>query len=145
MIIRKIKTVFTTPLYRWGLLIRVLGLSIEAWYLDRFNPKIMRPEKILNDGGLSEPKSEPEIQRIRDIAWVIRKVSRVTPWENVCRHQAWQAAKLLHESGLKFQYVVGAKKNATGIVDGHSWVISANRFVSGRCKVSEYKIINKYG
>ena len=145
MIIRKIKTVFTTPLYRWGLLFQVLRLSFESWYLDRYNPNVMRPENFQNNSGLSEPKTESEIQRIRDIAWAIRKVSRVTPWENVCRHQAWQAAKLLHESGLKFQYVVGAKKNTSGIVDGHSWVISANRFVSGRCKVSEYQIINKYG
>ena len=143
MILRKLKTALRTPPYKYGLLFRVLGLSIEAWYLDRYRARDFRPERWLSLE-LRQPESDSDIQRVRDIAWAIRVVSKIIPWENVCRHHAWQGAVLMSQSGLAFNYFVGAKKGSTGGLDGHSWILSANRFVSGRCNVSEYTVVQQF-
>jgi hypothetical protein len=143
MILRKLKTALRTPPYKYGLLVRVLGLSVQAWYLDRFGRAEFRPERWLSPE-LRQPESDTEIQGIRDIAWAIQVVSKITPWENVCRHQAWQGAVLMSRSGLAFNYFVGAKKGSTGGLDGHSWILSANRFVSGRCNVREYTVVQQF-
>lgn len=140
---RKLKTVLNTPPRKWILLGRVLRLSAQAWYIDHNKPGKFRPEQWL-DATHREPVSDDEIQQIRDVAWAIRKISMISPWENVCRHQAWQAAVLLNKSGLKFRYFVGAKKSTSGQIDGHSWIISGNRFVSGRCNVNEYTIVQQF-
>jgi hypothetical protein len=143
VILRKINTAFRMPPRKWGLLFRVLGLSLQAWYLDRYNHQVFKPESRLKMD-LREPDSDADILKVRDIAWAIRSVAKITPWLNVCRHQAWQASVLLSESGLKFVYFIGAKKNDSGAMDGHSWIISANRFVSGRCNVRDYHIIKQF-
>ena len=131
------------PPGKWVLLFQVLGLSLQARYLDRFRKAEFRPERWLS-ASLREPISDADIQRVRDIAWAIRVISKLTPWSNVCRHQAWQAAVLMSRSGLTFTYFIGAKKNHSGMIEGHSWILSAHRFISGRCNVSEYKILNQY-
>ena len=143
MIVRKINTALRMPPRKWMLLFQVLGLSVQAWYLDRFRATEFRPERWLNES-LREPDSEADIQRVREIAWAIRVIAKWTPWTNVCRHQAWQGAVLMSRSGFRFKYFIGAKKNPEGVLEGHSWIISANRFVSGRCNVSEYRILNQY-
>lgn len=143
MTLRKLKTALKTPPHKWMLLGHVLGLSIQAWYLDRFRAREFRPERWLSPE-LRQPESDADIQRVRDIAWAIRVVSKITPWTNVCRHQAWQGAVLMSKSGLAFNYFVGVKKGSTGSLDGHSWILSANRFVSGRCNVTEYTILARF-
>ena len=143
VILRKLHTAFRTPPYKYGLLIRVLGLSVQAWYLDRYRTRDFRPERWLSPE-LRQPDSDADVQCVRDIAWSIRVVSKITPWENVCRHQAWQGAVLMNQAGLAFDYFVGAKKGSTGGLDGHSWILSANRFVSGRCNVSEYTVVQQF-
>lgn len=143
MITRKLKTALKTPPHKWMLLGYVLGLSIQAWYLDRFRARDFRPERWLSPE-LRLPESDSDIQRVRDIAWAIRVVSKITPWENVCRHQAWQGAVLMSRSGLAFNYFVGAKKGEFGSLDGHSWILSANRFVCGRCNVREYTVLHQF-
>ena len=143
VIIRKFNTVLRMPLRNWILLFQVLGLSLQARYLDRFRASEFRPERWLS-ASLREPEFDTDIQRVRDIAWAIRIVSRLTPWTNVCRHQAWQGAVLISRSGFAFDYFVGAKKSDHGVMEGHSWILSANRFVSGRCNVREYRVLNQY-
>jgi hypothetical protein len=143
MLIRKLKTALSTPPRKWVLLVHVLGLSMQAWFLDKFKARKFRPERWLTPE-LRQPESDTDIQRVRDIAWAIRVVSKVTPWLNVCRHQAWQAAVLMSKYGLRFSYYVGAKKGEKTLLDGHSWVLSANRFVSGRCNVREYTVIQAF-
>lgn len=143
MILRKLNTAFRTPPYKYGLLVRVLGLSVQAWYLDQYRARDFRPERWLSPE-LRQPESDSDIQCVRDIAWAIRVVSKITPWQNVCRHQAWQGAILMSRSGLAFNYFVGAKKGESGGLDGHSWILSANRFVSGRCNVSEYTVVQQF-
>jgi len=144
MMLRKLKTALRTPPRKWALLGHVLGLSMQAWYMDKYNAREFRPERWLSPE-LREPMSDSDIQCVRDIAWAIRVVSKITPWMNVCRHQAWQGAVLMSRSGLRFSYFVGAKKGDKMLLDGHSWVLSANRFVSGRCNVREYTVIQEFG
>lgn len=143
MIFSKFRTALRTPPKKYFLLIKVLRLSLHAWYLDRFAPAQFRPELQLV-AGLKKPKSDKDIQCVKNIAWAIRVVSKLTPWTNVCRHQAWQGAVLLNQSGFSFLYSVGTKKNSAGVLEGHSWILSANRFISGRCNVGDYVVLNKY-
>lgn len=143
MNLRRIKTAFRIPPRRYVLLVRVIGLSVQAWYMDRFKPGVFLPERWL-DASLRIPSTDSDISRIKDISWAIRIAASITPWENVCRHQAWQGAIMLNRYGISFSYFVGAKKSPEGKVEGHSWILAGNRFVSGKCNVREYTILKQF-
>lgn len=82
-----------------------------------------------------------QLEKVRDIAAAIELGRKYIPWKNQCRHQAWQAAVLLRRSGIPYSYHVGIKKRENNAVEGHAWVLVGERFVSGRCKLSEYREI----
>ncbi len=111
--------------------------------MDKNQPSKFLPENWLHDS-LRQPTTIQDVSRIKDISWAIRIGASITPWENVCRHQAWQAAILLNHYGIAFHYVIGAKKNQEGKIEGHSWILADNRFVSGRCNVREYTILKQF-
>lgn len=127
------------------LIIRVLFLSAYSNLADKFRPGCLRPEDYLPDQDVELLDESDQIQYIKDVAYTIGLADRFVPWENVCRHQAWQAAYLLGKKNIPFNYYVGARKNDDGKVDGHSWVICCRRFISGKCNPDDYKIIRSAG
>ena len=78
----------------------------------------------------------------REIARAIGIGVKYIPWENKCRHQSWQAIKLLVYYNIPFSYYVGVKKINSGKREGHSWVKSGDRFIAGFCNTADYILIN---
>ncbi len=77
----------------------------------------------------------------KDIAFAIELGRKYIPWKNLCRHQAWQAVYLLQKAGIPFTYHVGVKINEPKRGEGHAWVMVNGKFISGKCRVSDYKEI----
>lgn len=76
-----------------------------------------------------------------DIFWSIYRVKRIVPWENVCRHQAYQAMILCIRYSISYEIFIGFKRNSeTDEIEGHAWVISNKIFLAGNCIPSEYII-----
>lgn len=92
----------------------------------------------------SNPKelNVSEFSLLQDIQWAVKNVSRIIPWECVCRHQAYLATIFCRVLNIKYTIVVGTKINKEKqIVEGHVWTISDGVFLSGACNVNEYTII----
>ncbi|GHB36983.1 lasso peptide biosynthesis B2 protein [Mongoliitalea lutea] len=137
----KLKSFFGVSYRRKYLFAWVVWLSIQKkiyeWmkspkasseFLCRHTPK----KAIIQSNGI-------DVGLVKDIAFAIHLGSKYIPWENVCRHQAWQAIKILNSYHIPHVYHVGVKKFPQ--IEGHSWVKVGDRFVSGACKESEYQLL----
>ena len=93
----------------------------------------------------SSLKSKTDKEIAEDIGWSIYKVSRFTPWENVCRHQAYQAMILCRCYKIPYEISVGFKKNPeTGEIEGHAWTVSSGLMITGFCQPQDYIIQTVY-
>ena len=87
------------------------------------------------------PVNQADGQLISDIRWAIFKVNRYVPWENVCRHQAYQALCLCRCYKIPCKIFVGFRKNKeTGQIEGHAWTLINEEFVTGFCDPDEYTV-----
>lgn len=87
-----------------------------------------------------EKSDEVDMQLVSDISFAIRIMSKYTPWQNVCRHQAYQAKILCNFYKIPYTIYVGFKKNADGVIEGHAWTIVNEQFITGFCRVEEYVV-----
>lgn len=81
---------------------------------------------------------------IKDISFAIRVIGKYTPWENVCRHQAYQAMILCRFYQIPYQIFVGFKKGDEGKIEGHAWAVVNGEIITGLCKVEDYIVQNVF-
>ena len=81
---------------------------------------------------------------VKDIRWSIFVVNKYIPWENLCRHQAFQAKILLNSFNIPYYIYVGFQKNDEGTVVGHAWTVASELMITGFCDPNEYLITNIY-
>lgn len=93
---------------------------------------------------LSMKEGTKEAIVVGDIAFALRTISKYVPWENKCRHQAYQAKLLLSYYSIPCQIFVGFKINEDNAVEGHAWTMAQGKMVSGLCDPTEYKILTVY-
>jgi hypothetical protein len=79
-----------------------------------------------------------DIFLLNDIRFAIEAVNKIVPWENVCRHQAFQAMLLCKLYKIPYQIFVGFKKNNDGKIEGHAWTVVDNQIITGFCDTNEY-------
>lgn len=78
---------------------------------------------------------------VRDITFAIRTVAKYIPFENVCRHQAYQAKLLCKRYTIPYQIFVGFKKSVeSGKIEGHAWTVVQDELITGFCNPTEYTI-----
>ena len=77
---------------------------------------------------------------VKDFSFAIRVISKYTPWENVCRHQAHQAMLLCKYYAIPYQIYVGFKKNELGKIEGHAWTIVQGEIITGFCNPDDYTV-----
>lgn len=75
---------------------------------------------------------------IIDIRWAIFLVDSYVPWENVCRHQAYQAMILFLWFKVPYQIFVGFKNGEDGKINGHAWTMANGEMITGFCNPEEY-------
>jgi hypothetical protein len=122
------------PLRRKLLLALAVLFSFVSYLLYRFFPRNAKVES-----KRSFRKMRPRL--LRDIAWAVRQTKDRMPWENVCRHQAYQVKLFCAVFGQPFEVYVGFKKSPeTGKVEGHTWTKANGHFLSGWCQEEEYTL-----
>ncbi len=78
---------------------------------------------------------------VRDIRWAIRVVNKYVPWENVCRHQAYQALLLCRYYDIPYKIFIGFRKNPeAGKIEGHAWTVVNGEIITGFCNTEEYTV-----
>ena len=135
----KIKRFFRLSFRQKLLLIAVVFLTLYAYIMFRFfkhSAKFGHIDKpFLNHKTI-------DMSFVKDISWAINVVGKYTFWENVCRHQAYQAKILCEFFKIPYRIYVGFKKNNEGKIEGHAWTVVNDEMVTGFCKVEEYTIQN---
>lgn len=125
------------------LFFEVVALSVRRTVLKLLGFKSAYTENLIKKSLTFNPDilSPSQLQDARDIAIAIELGRKYIPWKNLCRHQAWQAVILLQKAGIPFTYHVGIKKEGPNRNEGHAWVMVDGRFISGKCRLSEYREI----
>ena len=92
---------------------------------------------------LKDNLTEEKMQIAKDISLAIYLVNQIVPWENVCRHQSWQAINILSKYNIPYTYHTGFKQIENGSIIGHSWIIVNNFYICGDKELSNsFKEIN---
>ena len=80
-----------------------------------------------------------------DIRWAISTVSNYVFWENVCRHQAFQAWWLCRYYHQPCRVYIGFRKDQlTGITEGHAWTMLGNEMITGFCRPEDFVVMNVF-
>jgi hypothetical protein len=140
---QKTQSFLRLPYARKVLFFQVVGLSMYREILFSLGSKNAFTENLLKEHVNPEIAnlSMAQQKHARDIAVAIELGRKYIPWKNLCRHQAWQTVVLLQKAGVPFSYHVGIKKEGPKSNEGHAWVMVHGKFISGKCKLSEYREI----
>jgi hypothetical protein len=134
---RKFRTFYRLSFRRKFFLLLLIPLSLYSNIMLRFfkkKAKFGEKGKNLSDNKLIDTAL------VKDMSLAIRVMSEYTPWENVCRHQAYQAMLLCRFYKIPYQIFVGFKKSDEGKIEGHAWTMINGEIITGFCKVEEYTI-----
>jgi hypothetical protein len=134
---RKFRTFYRLSFRQKFFLLLLIPLSLYSNIMLSFfrkKAKFGEKERKLADNKLID------IALVKDMSFAIRVMSQYTPWENVCRHQAYQAMLLCRFYQIPYQIFVGFKKSDEGKIEGHAWTTINGEIVTGFCKVEEYTI-----
>jgi len=134
---RKFRIFYRLSFRRKFILLLLIPLSLYSNIMLSFfrkKAKFGEKEKKLADNKLID------MALVKDISFAINVMSKYTPWENVCRHQAYQAMLLCRFYQISYQIFVGFKKSDEGKIEGHAWTMINGEIITGFCKVEEYTI-----
>lgn len=137
---QKLISFFKLSSIRKRMFFRVICLSVYQQVLKMSNSPRAYSENLVKDvSRIPVNLSTAQLLKIGDVAAAIELGRKYIPWKNLCRHQAWQAIMLLQREGITFTYHTGIKKESPNRNEGHAWVMVNGRFVSGKCRLSEYR------
>jgi hypothetical protein len=134
---RKIRTFYRLSLRRKFFLLLLIPLSFYSNIMLHFFKK---KAQFGSKKGRHVNHKPIDMTLVKDLSFAISVMSKYTPWENVCRHQAYQAMLLCGFYQIPYQIFVGFKKNDEGKIEGHAWTMINGDIVTGFCKVEEYTI-----
>ncbi len=133
---KKLQLFYHLSLRRKFLLLLTLGLSVYSWFMFRF---FKRHAHFGKQNSIVNRKSN-QSSIINDLRWAIFVVNKNVFWQNVCRHQAYQAMLLCQFYDIQYQIFVGFKKNDSGQIDGHAWTMVGEEMITGFCNPDEYVV-----
>lgn len=136
--LKKISVFFKLSLRRKFLLAAVVPLSLYSYLVFRFSKKNARFGEM--NKTLRTRHDGIDMSLVKDISLAIRVMSKYSPWQNVCRHQALQAKIFCKYYKIPYTIYVGFKKNQDGVIEGHAWTMVNEEFVTGFCIVDEYAV-----
>jgi hypothetical protein len=89
-------------------------------------------------------ESKNDLQLVKDISFAINLIAKHSPWENVCRHQAYQAIVLCRWYKINSKVFIGFKKEEDNKISGHAWTVVNDTIITGFCNPDEYFIQTIY-
>lgn len=141
MLLHKIRTFWKLSFRRKYLFGLTFLMSVYTYFLFKYF------RKIASFGDLNANVNEEiqDIQLIDDIRFAIHITAKKTPWENVCRHQAYQAKLLCMMFKIPYKIFIGFKINeTTNEIEGHAWTEVNHQMITGFCNANEYTIQHIY-
>ena len=137
----RIKSFISLGLKRKIVLIQALGASFYSFILFTFFKKFARFGKKVDPANNEQMPDN----RVNDIAWPIQAMGKITPWQSVCRHQAYQAKLLCNYYNIPCLIFIGFKKNReTQKIEAHAWTVAGSKIITGFCNPDEYIVQNIY-
>jgi Transglutaminase-like superfamily len=133
---KKITLFYHIPFRRKYLLLLTVVLSVYTWLLMRF----FREKATFGQINPENSMKNVEDKLIWDIRFAIHVVNKYVPYENVCRHQAYQALLLCRYFDIPYQIYVGFKKSDEGKIEGHAWTIVQGEMITGFCNPEHYTV-----
>ena len=136
----KIHLFLKMSLRRKLLLISAFVLSFYSWVMMRF----FKNKALF--GQRNKPIETKNIDNtlIVDIRFAIRIAHKYVPYENACRHQAYQAMLLCKYYAIPYQIYVGFQKNEVGKIAGHAWTVVQGEMITGFCNPDDYTVQTVY-
>ncbi|QDK82414.1 lasso peptide biosynthesis B2 protein [Spirosoma sp. KCTC 42546] len=139
-VIGKINIIFGLSTRQKKLLIMTFFVSIYTYLLMKFFKKYA----LFQIKGIEGKARINDNLIIDDICSSIRMISKYVPYENVCRHQAYQAKLICTYYKIAYQIFVGFKRDEAGNITGHAWTIAQGKIITGFCNPEEYVIMSVY-
>ena len=141
--LRKLYSFFRLPMELKLLLLYTTLLAIYSFHIFKWFKSRARFGKIITSP-VTIDSTEKDIQKIMQIRWAIHVINKFTFWENVCRHQALQAAMLCKYHKIPYLIYVGCLKDVAQITEGHVWTMSGSKIITGFCNPNDYFIFAVY-
>lgn len=139
--IQQVKKFTRLSAARKKIMVQAFILSLYTHVLFRFFKKSAHFGKAAVTNNVQQ---QPDA-KASDIAYAIQAVGKLVPWNNVCRHQAYQAKILCNWNRLPYRIFVGFKKNKeNGEIQAHAWTVAGGKIITGFCNPGEYTIQNIY-
>lgn len=91
-------------------------------------------------GGVS-PAQQYTLQQV---GWVVRGVSRYTPWTSNCMAQAMTGKWMLRRRGIPSTLYVGVCKMDERFA-GHAWLCAGEEIITGGGTLERYKAVAHFG
>jgi hypothetical protein len=144
-LIRKIKSFADTPAsFKW--------IFLKAWFLSAFVKITLvflpfsRVMKWKGQPGketptLPDPRTD-EYRRMLQSA--MRLVALYTPWKSECYTQALTAKIILQQRGMPATIYIGFRRDRTGAYEGHAWLRSYDRIITGNQEINTYQVHTCY-
>jgi hypothetical protein len=143
--LRKIKTFAEAPAaFKW--------IFVKAWFLSAFVKITLvflpfnRVMKWKGRPGV-ETATAPDPGTDQYRRWVqsaMRLVALYTPWRSECYTQALTAKIILQQRGLPATIYIGFRKGSAGSYEGHAWLRSYDRIITGNQEIDTYQLHTCY-
>ena len=134
--IKKLRSFYRLPFRRKYLLAGTWWLAAYSFVLLTYFTR----HALFGTRTTTPPPNVPADPLIADIRYAINRVARLVPWDNKCRHQAYQARLLCRFYGLPYQISVGFRKNEAGVIEAHAWTTVGQHMITGFCNPQDYVV-----
>lgn len=88
--------------------------------------------------------SAAEDKIVKSITRVIRRVSKIVPWQNLCLDKAITGQYMLQKRGISSTLYLGMIKNEHQSWTAHAWLRSGSVWVTGFNPHVEYTVVATY-
>ncbi len=140
--IKKLKTFRRLSASRKAMIFQAFGLSVYTWALFTFFKRFAKFGETTNASGTTDKRYGT---KAADISFAIHTVSRLVPWKNVCRHQAYQAKMLCNYYKIPCLIFIGFKKDTDqNKIQAHAWTVADEKIITGFCDPKEYIVQSIY-
>lgn len=101
----------------------------------------------LGDSMVETPLADDpgKTQMLKQISYVVRKLSRLTIWESACMVRAVAALKMLERRGIDSTLYLGTAKDDSGKMIAHAWLRSGSIYLTGFEEMERFTVVAKFG
>lgn len=96
---------------------------------------------VLERKSAEEKDEQTSGQKIKKVAWAVRRTSLYTPWRSNCLAQAIAAKYMLRRRRISNTLYMGMAKNPQGEFEAHAWLRSGETIITGGSDLERYAIL----